>query len=256
MLKINNIKSYEIVVGLAIILILPVNAIAQSNVIPQANAVPQVNAVPQRNAVPQASAVPQRNAVPQASAVPQRNAVPQASAVPQRNAVPQASAVPQNNTVPPKKKLSITAVLATKVAKLEGQLSSTKTAFITALNSGVEKDKKISILTATGVEKDKKISILTATGVEKDTKLASLYEDIKGLQGLASERDKKFASLKDAHKKYKDVISCYKKALSTWDNHLREDGLLEQHRISISTVLHASLRECPPTEVDPKSGMD
>ena len=218
MLKINNIKSYEIVVGLAIILILPVNAIAQSNVIPQANAVPQVNAVPQRNAVPQASAVPQRNAVPQASAVP------------------------KNNTVPPKKKLSITAVLATKVAKLEGQLSSTKTAFITALNSGVEKDKKISIL--------------TATGVEKDTKLASLYEDIKGLQGLASERDKKFASLKDAHKKYKDVISCYKKALSTWDNHLREDGLLEQHRISISTVLHASLRECPPTEIDPKSGMD
>ena len=62
-----------------------------------------------------------------------------ANLIAQGNAIPQANAAPQRNVVPPKKKLSVTAVLATKIATLEGELSRTKTAFLTALNSGVEK---------------------------------------------------------------------------------------------------------------------
>jgi hypothetical protein len=227
MLKKYNIKSYAFVFVLALVLILPVNAIAQSNAVPQGNVVPQ------------------RSAVPQVNTVPQRNVVPQAKAVPQRNVVPQANAVPQASAVPPKQKLSVSAVLAKKIATLEGELSRTKTAFLTALNSGVEKDKKISALTVN-------IQSLQGAVSEKDTKLATLFEEIKGLQGAANERKKELVILKDGHKKHKDVITCYKKALNEWDNNIREQGLTKQDRLSISAVLHAAIRECPPTQADTK----
>ena len=215
MLKTYNIQSYTIVFVLALVLILPANLIAQGNAIPQANAAPQ------------------------------RNVVPQANAAPQRNVVPQANAAPQRNAVPPKKKLSVTAVLATKIATLEGELSRTKTAFLTALNSGVEKDKKISNLTLS-------MQGLQGAVSEKEAKLATLNKEIKGLQGAANERKIELVALKDGHKKYKDVITCYKQALSEWDDHLRKRELSEQDRLSISTVLHAAIRECPPTQADAK----
>jgi hypothetical protein len=233
MLKKYNIQSYTIVVVSVFVLILPVNTIAQ------------VNTVPQGNVVPQRSATPQGNVVPQRSAVPQVNAAPQRSAAPQVNAAPQRSAAPQANIVPPKKKLSVLAVLATKVAALEGELSRTKTALFTAGNAGLEKDKKINIFTAN-------IQSLQGTVSEKDIELAGLYQQIKGLQGAASKRNAELVTLKDGHKKHKDVITCYKKALNEWDNHLRKRILSEQDRLSISTVLHAAIRECPPIQADAK----
>ena len=213
MLKKYNIKSYTIVVVLVFVLILPVNAIAQ------VNAAPQVNTVPQRSAAPQVNTVPQR------------------------------SAAPQVNTVPPKKKLSVSAVLAKKIATLEGELSRTKTALFTAGNAGLEKDKKINMFTAS-------IQSLQGAVSEKDIELARLYKEIKGLQGAASERSAELDTLKDGHKKHKDVITCYKKALNEWDNHLRKRVLSEQDRLSISTVLHAAIRECPPTQADVKLGVN
>jgi len=213
MLKKYNIKSYTIVVVLVFVLILPVNAIAQ------VNAAPQVNTVPQRSAAPQVNTVPQR------------------------------SAAPQVNTVPPKKKLSVSAVLAKKIATLEGELSRTKTALFTAGNAGLEKDKKINMFTAS-------IQSLQGAVSEKNIELAGLYEEIKGLQVTASERSAELGTLKDGHKKHKDVITCYKKALNEWDNHLRKRVLSEQDRLSISTVLHAAIRECPPTQADVKLGVN
>jgi len=225
MLKKYNIKSYTIVVVLVFVLILPVNAIAQ------VNAAPQVNTVPQRSAAPQVNTVPQRSAAPQVNTVPQR------------------SAAPQVNTVPPKKKLSVSAVLAKKIATLEGELSRTKTALFTAGNAGLEKDKKINMFTAS-------IQSLQGAVSEKNIELAGLYEEIKGLQVTASERSAELGTLKDGHKKHKDVITCYKKALNEWDNHLRKRVLSEQDRLSISTVLHAAIRECPPTQADVKLGVN
>ena len=221
MLKKYNIKSYAFVFVLALVLILPVHVIAQGN------AVPQGNVVPQRSAVPQAKAVPQRNVVPQANAVPQRNVVPKAIAV------------------PPKQKLSVSAVLAKKIATLEGELSRTKTALFTAGNAGIEKDKKINMFTAS-------IQSLQSAVSTKDIELSGLYEEIKGLQGAASEKNAELVTLKDGHKKHKDVITCYKKALNEWDNNIREQGLTKQDRLSISAVLHAAIRECPPTQADTK----
>ena len=209
MLKKYNIKSYTIVVVLVFVLILPVNAIAQ------VNAAPQVNTVPQRSAAPQVNTVPQR------------------------------SAAPQVNTVPPKKKLSVSAVLAKKIATLEGELSRTKTALFTAGNAGLEKDKKINMFTAS-------IQSLQGAVSEKNIELAGLYDEIKGLQGAASERKTELVILKDGHKKYKDVITCYKKALNEWDNHLRKRVLSKQDRLSISTILHAAIRDCPPTQAHAK----
>ena len=213
MLKKYNIKSYTIVVVLVFVLILPVNAIAQ------VNAAPQVNTVPQRSAAPQVNTVPQR------------------------------SVAAQVNTLPPKKKLSVSAVLAKKIATLEGELSRTKTALFTAGNAGLEKDKKINMFTAS-------IQSLQGAVSEKDIELARLYKEIKGLQGAASERSAELDTLKDGHKKHKDVITCYKKALNEWDNHLRKRVLSEQDRLSISTVLHAAIRECPPTQADVKLGVN
>ena len=109
-----------------------------------------------------------------ANLIAQGNAIPQANAAPQRNVVPQANAAPQRNVVPPKKKLSVTAVLATKIATLEGELSRTKTAFLTALNSGVEKDKKISNLTLS-------MQGLQGAVSEKEAKLATLNKEITSL---------------------------------------------------------------------------
>ena len=225
MLKKYNIKSYTIVVVLVFVLILPVNAIAQ------VNAAPQVNTVPQRSIAPQVNTVPQRSIAPQVNTVPQR------------------SAAPQVNTVPPKKKLSVSAVLAKKIATLEGELSRTKTALFTAGNAGLEKDKKINMFTAS-------IQSLQGAVSEKNIELAGLYEEIKGLQVTASERSAELGTLKDGHKKHKDVITCYKKALNEWDNHLRKRVLSEQDRLSISTVLHAAIRECPPTQADVKLGVN
>ena len=177
------------------------------------------------------------------------NAIAQVNAAPQVNTVPQRSAAPQVNTVPPKKKLSVSAVLAKKIATLEGELSRTKTALFTAGNAGLEKDKKINMFTAS-------IQSLQGAVSEKDIELARLYKEIKGLQGAASERSAELDTLKDGHKKHKDVITCYKKALNEWDNHLRKRVLSEQDRLSISTVLHAAIRECPPTQADVKLGVN
>ena len=145
--------------------------------------------------------------------------------------------------------MSVSAVLAKKIATLEGELSRTKTALFTAGNAGLEKDKKINMFTAS-------IQSLQGAVSEKNIELAGLYEEIKGLQGTASERSAELDTLKDGHKKHKDVITCYKKALNEWDNHLRKRVLSEQDRLSISTVLHAAIRECPPTQADVKLGVN
>ena len=209
MLKKYNIKSYAFVFVLALVLILPVNAIAQSNAVPQGNVVPQ------------------------------RSAVPQVNTVPQRNTVPQASSVPQTSAVPPKQKLSVSAVLAKKIATLEGELSRTKTALLTTGNAGIAKDKTINMFTAS-------MQSLQGAVSEKDTQLATLYEEIKGLQGVASQRDTALVTLQDIHKQNKEVITCYRKALSAWDNQLRGQGLTEQDRLTISTILHSAISKCPP----------
>ena len=227
MLKKHNIKSYTIVIVLAFVLILPINVIAQGNIVPQRSVAPRANTVPQGNVAPQRSVAPRANTVPQGNVVPQR------------------SAAPRVNTAPPKKKLSVSAVLAKKIATLEGELSRTKTALFTASNAGLEKDKKINMFTVS-------IQSLQGAVSEKDIELAGLYDEIKGLQGAASERKTELVILKDGHKKYKDVITCYKQALSEWDDHLRKRELSEQDRLSISTVLHAAIRECPPTQADAK----
>ena len=51
--------------------------------------------------------------------------------------------------------------------------------------------------------------------------------------------------LKDAHEKYNDVITCYRTALSAWDNQLRKRGRNGTDQIIIGTELRSSISKCP-----------
>ena len=51
--------------------------------------------------------------------------------------------------------------------------------------------------------------------------------------------------LKDAHEKYNDVITCYRTALSAWDNQLRTRARTGPDRITIGAELRSAISKCP-----------
>ena len=56
--------------------------------------------------------------------------------------------------------------------------------------------------------------------------------------------------LKDAHEKYNDVITCYRTALSAWDNQLRKPARTGLDHIIIGTELRSAISKCPSIQVD------
>ena len=88
--------------------------------------------------------------------------------------------------------------------------------------------------------------------------LVELQDDMKTLETLVSERDTELYTLKDEYKKstkaklynevsiLEGVITCYRKAIISWDNMLHRLELTEQDRLTISTELRSNISNCPP----------
>ena len=117
----------------------------------------------------------------------------------------------------PQKGLSSSLELSKKISELEGELSRTK-------------------------------NTLFAERQDQDglyNKIKMLTTSMKNLQAVVNEKNTELVMLKDAHEKYNDVITCYRTALSAWDNQLRVRALTEQDRLIISTELRSVISKCP-----------
>ena len=125
----------------------------------------------------------------------------------------------------------------------------------------------------TQVEKDKKINGLNiaiknmlATVKKKDTELATLNKAIKNLQTVVKKKDAELVELDTelaemetelvsldkevvtADTKLvamKTAINCYRKALSTWDDLHRKEGITEQILLTIAVELRRTIVSCP-----------
>ncbi len=133
----------------------------------------------------------------------------------ERKPVPQKIQI--NNTVKPQEGLSSSLQLDKKITALEGELSRTKNALFAKQQDRDEMYNKINMLTTS----------------------------MKGLQAVVNEKNTKLLALKDEHKKYNDVITCYKTALSAWDNQLRTRAKTGQDHIIIGTELRSAISKCP-----------
>jgi chromosome segregation ATPase len=122
-----------------------------------------------------------------------------------------------NNNVKPQKGLSSSLELSKKISELEGELSRTKITLFAEQQDGDELYNEIRILT---------------TGM-------------KNLQAVVNQKNTELVMLKDAHEKYNDVITCYRTALSAWDNQLRTLGRTGPDRIIIGTELRSAISKCP-----------
>lgn len=121
------------------------------------------------------------------------------------------------NEVKPQKGLSSSLELSKKIVALEGELSRTKTTLFSEQQDGDELYNKIRILTTS----------------------------MKNLQAVVNQKNTELVMLKDAHGKYNDVISCYRKALSAWDNQIRTLARTGQDQIIIGTELRSAISKCP-----------
>ena len=174
MLRKNSMTSYAIIVVLAAVFILPINAIAQT----------KDNKFTSNEQV-------------------------------ERKLVPQKIQI--NNTVKPQEGLSSSLQLDKKITALEGELSRTKNALFAKQQDRDEMYNKINMLTTS----------------------------MKGLQAVVNKKHTELVALKDAYETYNDVITCYKTALSAWDNHLRSRALTGPDRITIATELRSAISKCP-----------
>ena len=68
---------------------------------------------------------------------------------------------------------------------------------------------------------------------------------MNNLQAVVNQKNTELVFLKDAHEKYNDVITCYRTALSAWDNQLRKRGRNGTDQIIIGTELRSSISKCP-----------
>ena len=107
--------------------------------------------------------------------------------------------------------------LSKKISELEGELSRTK---ITLVSERQDKDKLYN-----------KITMLTTS--------------MKNLQVVVNQKNTELVMLKEAHEKYNDVITCYRAALSAWDNQLRTRARTGQDHIIIGTELRSAISKCP-----------
>ena len=196
MLKKYNIKSYAIIVVLAVVLILPLNTIAQT-----------------------------------------RNKESMSKVQSSKKPALKQKKIQKNTGL--QKKSSSSVKFSKRIATLEGELSRTKAALLAEQKTGVAKDKNITTLTAS-------IKDVQALLRQRNVELDTLYDEIKGLENVVSERDTNLVTLKDAYDKYDDVITCYRVALSTWDNQRRRRGLSEQDHLTISTILRSAISKSPP----------
>ena len=121
------------------------------------------------------------------------------------------------NNIKPQKRLSSSLELSKKISELEGELLRTKTTLFTAQQDGDELYNKIRMLTTS----------------------------MKSLQVVVNEKNTELVMLKDAHGKYNDVISCYRTALSAWDNQLRARVRTGPDRITIGAELRSAISKCP-----------
>jgi hypothetical protein len=119
--------------------------------------------------------------------------------------------------VKPQEGLSSLLVLSKKISELEGELSRTK---ITLLSERQDRG-------------------------ELYNKLRMLTTSMKNLQAVVNQKNTELVMLKDAHEKYNDVITCYRTALSAWDNQLRKRGRNGTDQIIIGTELRSSISKCP-----------
>ena len=60
-----------------------------------------------------------------------------------------------------------------------------------------------------------------------------------------NQKNTELVMLKDAQEKYDDVITCYRTALSAWDNQLRTRARTGPDRIIIGTELRSAISKCP-----------
>jgi chromosome segregation ATPase len=121
------------------------------------------------------------------------------------------------NNVKPQKKLSSSLQLSKKISELEGELSQTKITLFAEKQDQNELYNKIRILTTS----------------------------MKNLQAIVNQKNTELVMLKDAHEKYNDVITCYRKALTAWDNQLRKRARTGQDHIIIGTELRTAISKCP-----------
>ena len=105
---------------------------------------------------------------------------------------------------------------------------------------------------------EKALSLTKAAQLSEAAELVELQDDLKILETVVSKRDTGLDTLKDEYKKstkaklYNEVsilegaITCYRKALITWDNMHRSRDLTEKDRLTISTELRSNISNCPP----------
>ena len=174
MLLNKRITSYAIIILLATVLILPVNATAQT----------KDNKFINKKQV-------------------------------EKKPVPQIKHLNQNGK--PQKGLSSSLVLSKKISELEGELSHTKTALFAKQMDGDKMYNEINMLTTR----------------------------MKGLQVVVNKKHTELVALKDAYETYTDVITCYRTALSAWDNQLRKRVRTGTDLIIIGTELRTAISKCP-----------
>lgn len=174
MLQKNSMTSNAIIVVLAAVLVLPINAIAQT----------KDNEFTNKEQL-------------------------------ERKLVPQQIQI--KKTVKPQEGLSSSLELSKKVAALEAELSLRKNELLANQQYGDEMYNKINMLTA----------------------------NMKDLQAVVNKKNTELDVLKDAYEKYNDVITCYRTALSAWDNQLRARTRTGSDRITIGTELHIAISKCP-----------
>ena len=113
--------------------------------------------------------------------------------------------------------LSSSLELSKKISELEGELSRTKSTLFAEQQEGDELHNKIRMLTTS----------------------------MKNLQAVVNQKNTELVMLKDAHEKYNDVITCYRTALSAWDNQLRKLVRTGPDNIIIGTELRSAISKCP-----------
>ena len=133
----------------------------------------------------------------------------------EKKLVPQKKQLKKN--VKPQVGLSSSLELSKKISELEGELSSTKTALFAEQQDGDKMYNEINMLTTS----------------------------MKGLQAVVNKKHTELVALKDAYETYNDVITCYRTALSAWDDQLRARARTGPERITIGTELRSAISKCP-----------
>jgi len=131
-------------------------------------------------------------------------------------------------------------------------LQTIQTEFAKIKNAQVEKDKKINGLNVAikslqnivkkketeEVQKNKQISNLNIVMTSLQTAVKKKETELNKLDTALISRDTKLVTMKAA-------INCYRKALSTWDDLHRREGITEQNLLTIAVELRREVGNCP-----------